>query len=636
MTTRDFKPALEAAADAGVATVSAEAAVTFTHPLLASAIYDAATPTERRRAHRLLGQTLEDPVERARHRARSITAPDESIAAELANAADISRSRGAPALAGELLEGAARATPNSVDAAGLARWLKAVDAFLAAGDGVAAQAALDEGSALASTSEQQAQVLVRRLRMVDHFSGVRSLAEEAVRLAPHGSEVRAEILSILGLLHRMQGHGDEALEYSRLAVAEAAAVGRRDVQLEALNNLMAVQWHWAAGPPQQTLHEIERLVEDAALDPNALWVVWSKGFFATWNDETAEKHVRDGIAAAVKDGRYGDLSYMYICLVLILIRGSRVRDAQAALDESDRLGAWAGSSLQEDMARILVKEYAGDLDGARDLAQRAVDRSRASGSTYWIAGFMAQVGLIETSARNWQAALEVFRELADIFDTTKMLDLEQLLWGADYADVALQVGATQDVERAIAVLRRQGSAGRPEATVAADRCEALMRAVGGDVDQAAIDLRRIVDQPGIECPFEAARSQLALGQTYRRAGQRSAAKEILNAAATAFEDLGIPRWAERARDEAGRAGAHPITGVLTPTERNVARTRWSRTLESGGCSRAVHVRQDRRSEPNPHLPQACLAIEDRTRKPHASARLSAPQQLIGVDVAMGG
>ena len=32
--------------------------------------------------------------------------------------------------------------------------------------------------------------------------------------------------------------------------------------------------------------------------------------------------------------------------------------------------------LQEDMARILVKEHAGDLDGAREVAQAAVARSR--------------------------------------------------------------------------------------------------------------------------------------------------------------------------------------------------------------------------------------------------------------------
>ena len=454
--------------------------------------------------------------------------------------------------------------------ASLGRWLRAVDAYTKAGDVLAAQAAVDKGSALAAFPEQQAQVLVRRLRLVDHHSGVRSLAEEALRLAPNGSEVRAEILGILALLHRMSGHGDEALQVAGMAVAEAAAVSRLDVQLDALNNQFAVESHWAQGQPQQTMRDIERLVESSGMDPTAKDVVWTKGFFAAWNDETAEKHVRDGIAAAVRDGRYGDLSYLYICLVLVLIRASRVRDAQAALDESDRNGAWAGSSLQEDMARVLVNEYAGDLDLAREVAQGAVARSRLSGATYWLAGFLAQVGFIETSARNWQAALEALREVAEIFAETKMVDLEQLLWAVDHADCALQVGALEDVEAAISVLRRQGESGRPEALVAADRCEALLTAARGDVDTALSQLVRVVERPGAECPFEAARSRLALGQVYRRAGYKGMATQTLNAAAAAFDELGIPRWAERARDEAGRAGLHHSPTGLTATERRVA------------------------------------------------------------------
>jgi DNA-binding CsgD family transcriptional regulator len=151
-----------------------------------------------------------------------------------------------------------------------------------------------------------------------------------------------------------------------------------------------------------------------------------------------------------------------------------------------------------------------------------------------------------------------------------MVDLELLLWGVDYADAALQAGAMQDVEAAISVLRRQGSAGRPEAAVAAERCQALMQAALGDVEDALSELRRIVDQPGIECPFEAARSRLALGQVYRRAGYKAMASETLNAAARTFEELGIPRWAERARDEAGRVGLHPTTSTLTATEFRVA------------------------------------------------------------------
>ncbi len=304
--------------------------------------------------------------------------------------------------------------------------------------------------------------------------------------------------------------------------------------------------------------------------PPAEWA-WTQSFHAAWNDETAENHARVGIRSAIDVGRYGDLPGLYICLVLVLIRASRVEDAHDALDEADRSGAWTtADGRQEDMARILVTAYTGHLDAARENAQRALTRPRNSGSTYWRGGFLAQLGFIETSARNWPAALEALRELAEIFETTGMVDLEQLLWGVDYADAALQTGFTADVETAIAVLRRQGAAGRPEATVAADRCQALLKAARGDVDDALHDLVAIVDRSGAECPFEAARSRLALGQVYRRAGYKRMASDALEEAATRFELLGTPRWAERARDEASRVGLHPTTNELTETERRVA------------------------------------------------------------------
>jgi DNA-binding CsgD family transcriptional regulator len=562
--------ALEAAADADMVIVGAESVVAFTHPLLASAIYDAASPARRRHAHRVLADGLDDPVERARHRARSVIAPDKTVADELELAAEISRGRGAAHLAGELMEAAVLATPPAAGAARFQRCLRAVSAYRGAGDVTAAHAAIDDASALATGPEQQAQVLVRRIELSDQHLGMGPLAEQAVGLAPKGTEVRSEILLNLCSLNRFQGNGDDALRLGRMAVEEAGAVQRPDVQLTALNELLACELHWGAGQPEQSRHEIERLVGSSGPDLPAGQVAWTRGFFAAWNDETAEAHVRDGIRATVEAGRYGGLSELYICLVLLLIRRSRVKDAQAALDEADRSGAWAASGLQEDMARVLVSEYAGNLAGARELAQGAVARSRAGGSAYWLCGFLAQLGFLETSARNWQAALAALREVAGIFAATKMVDLEQLLWGVDYADAALQAGAMHDAEAAISVLRRQGAAGRPEATIAADRCQALLSAARGDGDDAVRQLRAIVGQPESECPFEAARSRLALGQAYRRAGHKGLASEALNTAAGVFEELGIPRWAERARDETGRVGLHPTTGILTATERRVA------------------------------------------------------------------
>jgi DNA-binding CsgD family transcriptional regulator len=565
------RTALEAAADWDVATVAAGSVVTFTHPLLASAIYEAATPAERRRVHRVLADLLDDAVERARHRSRTVTAPDEPVARELEQAADISWGRGAPQLAGELLEGAALATPSGVDpAAGYGRLLRAVDAYLAAGDKLTAGVVLDKASGLSADPEQQAQVLVRRIRLAPHDGRAdRSLTEQALRLAPIGSEVRAVTLNILGEAHRHQGHGRLAWRVIQRAVTESAALKRFDVQVGALNERLMIERLWGWGEPQQTMRDLERLVHTELELPSVEWA-WARSFFAPWTDETAETHVRDAITSTVSAGRYGDLSALYICLVLVLIRSSRVREAQAALDEADRSGAWTTSSLQEGMARVLVNEYAGDLAVAREVAHGAVARSRSIGSAYWRGGFLAQLGFVETSARNWQAALEHLRELAEIFASTKMVDLEQLLWGVDYADAALQVGATDEVEVAISVLRRQGSAGRPEAAIAADRCEALLMAARGDVDTALNQLVKIVDQQGSECPFETARSRLALGQVYRRAGYKGMATKALTAAAEAFDELGTPRWAERARGDAGRAGLHSTGGTLTETERRVA------------------------------------------------------------------
>jgi len=571
--------ALEAAADADVAVVDPASVVAFTHPLLASALYDAAAPADRRRAHRALAQSLDDPVERARHRSKSIAVPDEEVAAELDQAAEISRGRGAQQLVGALLERAALATPTDGDtAAGLDRWLRAVDGYVDAGDVVAAQAALDKGSSLAGAAHQRAEVLVRRAQLAVDAPVTRALAEQAFPLTPDGSETRAKLLRIMANCHLQEGHGRLAFEFAEMAVTAAAAVGHLELHLAALGLRRSVEQLWGVGQAGETTREVDRLVESGfgsspLRTPSREWATeWAfiHAFFASWDDQEAEKHVRDGIALAIDAGRYGDLSGLYICLIMVLIRSSRVREARSALDEADRSGAWTGFGVQKYLARILVQEYSGDLDGARELAKDAAASSGSHGLTYWRVGFLAQLGFIETSARNWQAALETLREVAAIIARTKIADLEQMLWAVDYADAALHVGALDEAESAIAALRRQGTAGRPEATVAADRCQALLTAVRGDTGAAVSELRRIVDQPAAECPFEAARSRLALGQVYRRAGFKAGALESLATAAAAFEELGVPCWADRARHEAGRVWPHPSASTLTATEHRVA------------------------------------------------------------------
>ena len=113
--------------------------------------------------------------------------------------------------------------------------------------------------------------------------------------------------------------------------------------------------------------------------------------------------------------------------------------------------------------------------------------------------------------------------------------------------------------------------GRDRVLAQVTRCRGLVAAAQGAVDEAVSFLEQAVERHRqVGDDFGRARALLALGIILRRARQKRAAREAIQAALDGFEHLGAASWVQKARDELGRIGGRTREEGLTPAERRVA------------------------------------------------------------------
>jgi DNA-binding CsgD family transcriptional regulator len=556
--------------------------VRFSHPLLASGIYDAAGGEERRMLHLRLAELLPEREERARHLALSAEGPDASVAAVLAEVAESAHARGALVVAAELSEQARRLTPAEDSEARHQRTIQSATSAWEAGDSERARALLEAARDGALPGPKRGEVLYW-LGEMEEYEGSRRRAVELYQQASEeaGEDVglRARIEEgLASCLFLTRIDLAAAAGHSRAAVALGEQAGDRLTQVAGLVDQAFVDAATGGSEWRTIVERSRELEKHVGPVPVAAGPGFCHATILGWVDELEESRT---IFSALRDrveerGEESALPWILAQLGWVEFLAGDCAEAGRCAEEGYERAVQAGQEPLRLFALgvlALVRATAGDVTAARDAAETT--RAAAQDHGVMIAGILATtaLGLLELSLDHHEAACAVLGPLRERLDEGGVREPGSVRFVPDEIEALIALGRLEEAE---AVLDRlEGEAARLDrasALAAAGRCRGLLSAARGDLDAALGSLEgACAEHDRVSIPFERARTLLALGSTRRRAKMKRPAREALEQAVAIFEQLGATPWAEKARAELARVGGRaPGSGTLTPTEGRVA------------------------------------------------------------------
>ena len=227
---------LDPAVEAGVIEISA-GRIRFCHPLHSSVLYSDAEPERRRELHRHLAEVVSNREERARHLALGSTHRDESVAAELEQAARQAAARGARAAAAELYEYATRLTPPARGEDLHRRRVKTAEHYYSAGDLERSRALVDDMLAGLPAGPERSDVLVLLADMMEDLPSALAVCHEAIEAAA-GDDIRLATAYIrLAAMSARVGESEERIAAQRQALIVAEHSGDPNTLVEALQGV---------------------------------------------------------------------------------------------------------------------------------------------------------------------------------------------------------------------------------------------------------------------------------------------------------------------------------------------------------------------------------------------------------------
>lgn len=564
--------------------------VRFRHPLVRSAVYRAASPPDRRRAHRALAAVTDpqsDPDRRAWHRSRAVVGTDEEVAAELERSAGRARDRGGLAAAAAFLQQAADLTPDPARRSG-----RALAAAQAQHDSGASETALELLAVAAAgplDALQDGRLKLLRAQVAFHLTRDREVpwmlldaAETFSSLDP--ALARETYLDAFDAA--LVNGGREAERVSEEArAAPGAGVPPRPADLLLDGFVTTFTAGYASGVPA-----LRVAVEAFADEADAHGVLPSRGDRWLWlasrtavgilDDELAHRLASHHVRLARETGGLATLPAALSFLVSVLTLTGKLDRASELAAESASIAAAIGAA-QLRHGPVMLAAWRGDNAVAAhltDITRR--DRANPEGGGE-IAVAEYAMSVLHNGLGNYalaQAAAERACETDEL--GTRNVYLPELI------EAAVRAGHPTVAEDAVEQFGARALACNTSwALGLAARCRALTSA-GAIAEENYRESIERLDQSLMKA--ETARAHLVYGEWLRREGRRQDAREQLRTAHEQLVDMGAKAFAARAARElratgehARKRSAHP-TDALTPHELQIARL-----VATGATSREV-------------------------------------------------
>ncbi|MFD3414447.1 ATP-binding protein [Streptomyces cyaneofuscatus] len=547
-----------------------DGAVTFRHPLIASATYQSAVLARRIAVHRALAEAATDPDCRARHLLAVATGPDREAALELAAAAGRARGRTAYAAASGLFGQAARLT---TDPRQRASWLAEAAALaLAAGHAAQADRLAQEADELTGDPATGARIASVRAAVAFEL-GDRNEAAHGL-LARLGNAAPPEAS---GLLRTAAAYGWLAGDADAVRSAAgrlAAGTGAADPLVEGLARL-------CEDDAEHGLPLLTRFLERRTgasgprdADEQAVRMLALTCGLLLGDDEAALGLASAEVRRCRSQALIGELPYALDLLAQTQLLAGRHRDAEAAVTEAEEIARDTGMRrrlVRLGAVRARMAAIEGDARRVRELADATPPALRT--------GVDCALVLLDLGLGDFGSALSRLDPPPPGPDRYTWLSLST---AADRIEAAVRLGQPERAEEALRHCESWARATTaPWAQAVALRCRALI----DDRPEPYAQALHLHEKGGR--PFERARTELLYGEWLRRARRPNEARDVLRSALATFERLRAEPWMRRAAAElraagerrvAARVPAENLIDRLTPQELQVVR------LARGGSS----------------------------------------------------